>query len=226
MLMSGHQHNGHGVAMKTVLYARVSTSEQTIAHQRTQAEAAGFRIDEVVADDGVSGVSTRLAERPEGRRLFDMLRRGDVLVVRWVDRLGRNYGDVTDTIREFMRRGVVVRTVINGMVFDGATTDPVQMAVRDSLIAFMAATAQAQAEATKDAQRAGIAHAKSRTEASPYRGRAPSFNRTQLVAVLEMIGQGSGVSAIAKTVGLSRQAVYRIQADPAGAEAVVAAWGR
>jgi hypothetical protein len=27
--------------------------------------------DEVIADDGVSGVSTRLAERPEGRRLYD-----------------------------------------------------------------------------------------------------------------------------------------------------------
>ena len=35
-----------------------------------------------------------------------------------------------------------------------------QLAVRDALIAFMAATAQAQAEATKAAQRAGIEHAK------------------------------------------------------------------
>jgi hypothetical protein len=37
-------------------------------------------------------------------------------------------------------------TVIDGFTFDGATTDPVQKAVRDSLIAFMAASAQAQAE--------------------------------------------------------------------------------
>jgi DNA invertase Pin-like site-specific DNA recombinase len=37
------------------------------------------------------------------------------LVVRWVDRLGRNYSDVCDTIREFLRRGVVIRTVINGL---------------------------------------------------------------------------------------------------------------
>jgi putative DNA-invertase from lambdoid prophage Rac len=35
-----------------------------------------------------------------------------------------------------------------------------QKAVRNALIAFMAATAQAQAEATKAAQRAGIDHAK------------------------------------------------------------------
>jgi DNA invertase Pin-like site-specific DNA recombinase len=45
----------------------------------------------VVADNGVSGLSTRLTERPERRRLYDKLRAGDTLVVRWVDRLGRNY---------------------------------------------------------------------------------------------------------------------------------------
>ena len=49
----------------------------------------------VLSDHGISGVSTRLVERPEGRRLFDLLRDGDTLVVRWVDRLGRNYADVT-----------------------------------------------------------------------------------------------------------------------------------
>jgi len=87
-----------------------------------------------------------------------MLRAGDTLVVRWVDRLGRNYADVTDTIREFIRRSVIVRTVINGLTFDGATKDPMQQAVRDSL-SFMAATAQAQAEFIKEAQKAGIAHA-------------------------------------------------------------------
>ena len=36
---------------RTVLYARVSTAEQTIAHQRTQAEAAGFVIDDVIEDE-------------------------------------------------------------------------------------------------------------------------------------------------------------------------------
>jgi len=159
--------------MATVLYARVSTSDQTLEHQRTQAEAAGFKLDRVIADNGVSGVTTRLADRPEGRRLFDIIRAGDTLVVRWVDRLGRNYGDVCDTIREFLRRGVVIRTVINGMTFDGATKNPMEKAVRDALIAFMAATAEAQAEATKQAQRAGIEHA--RANGDGYRGRKPSY---------------------------------------------------
>ena len=210
--------------MRTVLYARVSTSEQTIAHQRSQAEAAGFKIDEIVSDEGVSGVSVRLADRPQGRRLFDILRAGDTLVVRWVDRLGRNYADVTDTIREFMRRGVVVRTIINGLVFDGATTDPMQAAVRDALIGFMAALSQAQAEATKEAQKAGVAHAKAKGDASPYRGRKPSFTREQMNTVRDMLGQGSGVSAVAEATGLKRQTVYRIQADPVAAASALTTW--
>jgi putative DNA-invertase from lambdoid prophage Rac len=209
--------------MSTVLYARVSTTDQTLTHQKTQAEQAGFVIDQVVSDHGVSGVSTTLRERPEGRRLYDMLRRGDTLVVRWVDRLGRNYSDVTDAIREFMSRGVVVKTVINGMTFDGATTDPIQMAVRDALIGFMAATAQAQHEATKASQRAGIDAAKA--EAGTYLGRKPSYDRSKLSVVLDMLSTGSaGTSDISRATGLSRQTVLRIKSDPAKAEATLAAW--
>ncbi|ENT07331.1 MULTISPECIES: recombinase family protein, partial [Brucella] len=187
--------------MKTILYARVSTEDQNAAHQRTQAEAAGFVIDEVVTDQGVSGVSVPMKERPEGKRLFDMLRKGDTLVVRWVDRLGRNYRDVTDTIQHFMRQGVIIRTVINNMTFDGSTQDPMQQAVRDALIAFMSATAQAQAEATKEAQKAGIAAAKADKDRGAYLGRKPSYDRKQLNAVQDMLAMGAGTSEIAKATG-------------------------
>jgi putative DNA-invertase from lambdoid prophage Rac len=211
--------------MATIFYARVSTADQTIEHQLAHAKAAGFGIDEVVSDNGVSGVTSRLVERPEGRRLYDKLRRGDILVVRWLDRLGRNYEDVCDTIREFMRRGVVIRTVINNFTFDGATKDPMQQAVRDALIGFMAATAQAQAEATKAAQRAGIEHAK-RNEDRAYLGRKPSFTRQQFDTVRGMLGQQAvGIAQIAKNAGLSRQTIYRIKDDPAGSEAALTAWG-
>jgi putative DNA-invertase from lambdoid prophage Rac len=211
--------------MANILYARVSTAEQTIDHQVAHAKSAGFAIDEVVADNGVSGLHTGLVERPEGRRLFDKLRAGDVLVVRWVDRLGRNYEDVCDTIREFMRRGVVIRTVINNFTFDGATKDPMQQAVRDALIGFMAATAQAQAEATKAAQRAGIEHAKQNDQRA-YLGRKPSYTRDQLNKVRALLGQQSvGIAQIAMETGLTRQTVYRIKDDPAGAEAALVGWG-
>jgi len=209
-----------------VFYARVSTTEQTTAHQRTQAEQAGFKIDKVVADEGISGMSTRLAERPEGKRLFDMLRAGDTLVVRWVDRLGRNYTDVVDTIRELMRRGVVIKTVINGMTFDGSTADPMQQAVRDALIAFMAATAQAQAEATKSAQRVGIDH-KRRAQPNAYLGRKPSYDRATFTRVLAALNSAEAPSllTIARAEGLSKQAVFRLKHDPQAALAALDAWG-
>jgi putative DNA-invertase from lambdoid prophage Rac len=132
---------------------------------------------------------------------------------------------VCDTIREFMRRGVVIRTVINNFTFDGATKDPMQQAVRDALIGFMAATAQAQAEATKAAQRAGIEHAKQNSDRA-FLGRKPSFNRDQFRTVRAMLGQEAlGIAQIAKDTGLSRQTIYRIKDDPAGSEAALAAWG-
>jgi putative DNA-invertase from lambdoid prophage Rac len=206
--------------MKTVLYCRVSTLDQTLAHQRTQAQAAGFQIDEVIADHGISGGPYSPTRAPRGAAL----RAGDTLVVRWVDRLGRNYADVTDTIREFIRRGVIVRTVINGLTFDGATTDAMQQAVRDSLIAFMAATAQAQAEATKEAQKAGIAHAQQHDDGSKYRGRKPTFTRQQFTLVRELLSQGIAISSIAKTTGLKRQSIYRIHARPEQQLAALQAW--
>lgn len=221
--------------MQTILYARVSTADQTSKHQKSQAEAAGFDIDRVVADEGVSGVSVPFAERPEARRLFDLLRRGDTLVVRWVDRLGRDYDDVTKTIRAFMEAGVVIKTVINKFTFDGATDDPVQKAVRDSLIAFMAATAQAQAEATKAAQRAGIDHRQAADAALAgddssrrYKGRAPSYDRATFDRIVSALDapEGANVAALARECGVSRQAILRIKADPQAADAALSKWGR
>jgi len=208
----------------TILYARVSTSDQTVSHQKTQAEQAGFKLDWVIDDEGVSGVSVPLKDRPGGRRLFDKLREGDVLVVRWVDRLGRNYEDVTANIREFMHMGVTIKTVINNMTFDGATDDPMQKAIRDAMIAFMAANAQAQAEAQKLAAKAGHEHRKAMGD-DAYKGRKPSFTTPQIDQIVAKVGEGVGVNEIARQVGLSKFAVSRIKSDTAGAYAKAARWG-
>jgi putative DNA-invertase from lambdoid prophage Rac len=39
-----------------------------------------------------------------------------------------------------------------------------------------------------------------------------------------MDGRAAGVGEIAKVTGLSRQAIYRIKADPVAAEAALASW--
>jgi DNA invertase Pin-like site-specific DNA recombinase len=99
-----------------------------------------------------------------------------------------------------------------------------QQAVRDSLIAFMAATAQSQAEVIKEVQKAGIAHAQTHDDGSKYRGRKPTFNLEQFRLVQELLRQGIPISAIAQTTGLKRQFVYRIKSEPEQQLASVQAW--
>jgi DNA invertase Pin-like site-specific DNA recombinase len=110
------------------------------------------------------------------------------------------------------------------MTFDGTTTDPMQQAVRDALIAFMAASAQSQAEIIKEAQKAGIAHAQAKDDGTKYRGRKPTFNLEQFRLVQDLLRQGIPISAIAQTTGLKRQAIYRIQSKPEQQLAAVQAW--
>jgi DNA invertase Pin-like site-specific DNA recombinase len=126
-----------------------------------------------------------------------------------MDRLGRSFRDVVASMRHFIQGRIIVRTVINIMTFDGATRDPVQQAVRDAMIAFLAATAQARAEATQIAQQAGIAAAED--DPRKYAGRNPSYDRAEGEAVRGLLLQGQGAGAIAKATGLSRQTIVRIQ---------------
>ena len=98
-----------------------------------------------------------------------------------------------------------------------------QQAVRDALIGFMAALSQAQAESQKEAQRAGIEHAKA-TGAKAYLGRKPSYSRQQLEVVMGMLAREVGTSTIAREADLSRQTVLRIKEDHAAAEQALASW--
>ena len=208
---------------KTVLYLRTSTSEQTIEHQLSQAKQAGFTFDDVIEDEGVSGVSTPLAERPNGKRLFDLLRDGDTLVVRWVDRLGRNYDDIQKNIRLFLDRGVTIRTVINGMTFDAKPPDAMAKAIRDAMLSFMSAMAEAQALAMKEAQSAGIAHAKA-IRPDNYKGRKHSYTAAQVSLIMQKFKEGDGVNKIARAVGLSKFSVSRITRDPDKALESLSRW--
>jgi putative DNA-invertase from lambdoid prophage Rac len=73
----------------------------------------------------------------------------------------------------------------------------------------MSATAQAQAEATKAAQRARIEHTKA-DDGRAYLGRKPSYTREQFNQVREMLRQQAvGIGQIARHTKLTRQTIYR-----------------
>jgi site-specific DNA recombinase len=87
------------LAMRAVLYARVSTQQQkkaeTIVSQLDQieryAESQGFQVVEVVTDDGVTAALPML-ERPGARRVLELVRSGgvDCVVTQNHDRVARD----------------------------------------------------------------------------------------------------------------------------------------
>jgi len=74
-------------------YARVSTDEQNLGLQKNALKAAGCRV--IIEDQGVSGAAR---ERPGMGEAISKLKKGDVLVVWRLDRLGRSLGHLIEII--------------------------------------------------------------------------------------------------------------------------------
>ena len=73
-------------------YARVSSKGQNLDRQLDAFEAFGVPKEAIFADKA----SGKDFERPEYRRLVSTLKDGDVLVVKSIDRLGRNYEEILE----------------------------------------------------------------------------------------------------------------------------------
>ena len=89
----------------------------------------------------------------------------------------------------------------------------------------MAATAQAQAGATREAQQPASRMQRPMGAQTAYKGRKPSYSRKRFESAQAMLGKSASVGEVARSTGLTRQTIYRIKDDPAGAEAALAVWG-
>jgi len=76
--------------MKTYAYIRVSTKEQNIDRQVIALEEYKIAKRNIFCDYQ----SGKDFDRPEYQRLIKKLKRGDLLIVKSIDRLGRNYNDI------------------------------------------------------------------------------------------------------------------------------------
>ena len=108
------------VSTGTVLgYARVSTGHQSLDQQVDALTVAGVDPARVYSDK-LSGTSTR-EQRPGLAALLDYARQGDAIVVVGIDRLGRNAAEVMTTIRDLGQRGIVLRSLREGIDTSNAT---------------------------------------------------------------------------------------------------------
>lgn len=101
---------------QSIAYFRVSTTEQSIESQR---QMLGGPFDQEFSDIGVSG-SVPAADRPGFGELLAYIRKGDVLHVASVDRLGRDALDVQSTVRSLIAKGVAIEVLGLGRIGSGA----------------------------------------------------------------------------------------------------------
>lgn len=92
--------------MKLVGYARVSTVEQNLGLQIAALEAAGC--SEICTDHGLSGADF---QRPGLLKALKRLKRGDMLIVWRLDRLGRSLVDLIQTVDGVSKRGCDFRSL-------------------------------------------------------------------------------------------------------------------
>lgn len=176
-------------------YARVSSEDQDCSIQVAQLKAAGCT---VVRSEKRSGTTTQ--GRTELENLLDFMEAGDTLMVTKIDRLARSIRDLSDLVHHLEVKGVALE----------ATDQPVETrtAAGRAFLGMLGVFAEFETALRKERQTAGIEKAKAEGR---YRGRKPSIQRDQIVALQ---AEGLGPTEIAKRLQIGRASVYRLVKEP------------
>ncbi|MBA2214857.1 recombinase family protein [Sellimonas intestinalis] len=141
-------------------YVRVSTKEQCedrqlLALKEFPVEKKNIFLDKLSGKD---------FNRPQYRRLMKKLKPGDVLVVKAIDRLGRNYDEILEQWRAITREKRVDIVVLDMPLLDTRQTgrDLTGTFVADLVLQILSYVAQTERENTRQRQREGINAAKLR----------------------------------------------------------------
>ncbi|MDV3215242.1 recombinase family protein [Mycobacterium avium] len=181
-------------------YARVSTGHQSLDAQTDALTAAGVDPARVYADK-LTGTSAR-EQRPGLAGLLDYARPGDTIVVVGIDRLGRNAAEVMLTIRDLGERGIVLRSLREGIDTSNATGRMVA--------GVLASLAELELELGRERRAASRAARKARD--MPI-GRPKKLDADKAALARRMRDSGEPVPTIAATLGISRATLYRYLAE-------------
>lgn len=178
-------------------YARVSTTHQSLDQQMDALTAVGVDAARVYTDK-LSGTSTR-QERPGLAALLDYARQGDAIVVVGIDRLGRNAAEVMTTIRDLGERGIVLRSLREGIDTSNASGRMVA-GVLASLAELELELGRERRTAAQDARRAR----------GQSIGRPKALTGEKVALARRMHDSGESATTIAAILGVSRATVYRV----------------
>lgn len=190
-------------------YVRVSTVEQNEQRQIKKMLELGISAKNIFVDKA----SGKNLDRNAYKSLMQVITVGDEIVLDSLDRLGRDYDDVT---REWKRltvdEGVDIR-VLDLEFFDSAKfreMGSVGKCVQDMLLSLLAYVAQTEREKNRQRQAEGIALAKA---AGKYKGSTKKQFPSELIARAEEALRSKGKSAAARVLGCSNNTIYAMLAD-------------
>lgn len=160
-------------------YARVSTKEQNEQRQIIALMAFGVS-GKCIYVDKQSG---RDFERPQYQRLVRKLKDGDTLVVKSIDRLGRNYDEILEQWCIITKEKAAAIVVLDMPLLDTRNNrDLTGMLIADIALQLLSYVAQTEREFIRQRQAEGIAAAKLR---GVQFGRKPKEKPPEYPTVLE-----------------------------------------
>jgi DNA invertase Pin-like site-specific DNA recombinase len=182
--------------MRLFGYARVSTSQQSLDIQIKSLEEAGVNSHRIFTDKA-SGSNT---ER-EGLELLRLkVEKGDLILVKKLDRLGRDTADMVQLIKEFDAMGVSIRFLDDGISTEGT--------MGKMVVTILAAVAQA--ERCRILERTNEGRIEARSKNIKF-GRKRTIDRDK---IRSLHSSGLGATLIAKQAGIGRSTVYKLIHDP------------
>ena len=160
-------------------YARVSTKEQNEQRQIIALTQFGLSEKSIYVDKQ----SGRDFERPQYRRLVRKLKDGDTLVVKSIDRLGRNYEEILEQWRIITKEKAAAIVVLDMPLLDTRKSrDLTGTLIADIVLQLLSYVAQTEREFIRQRQAEGIAAAKLR---GVQFGRKPKEKPPEYPTVLE-----------------------------------------
>ena len=140
-------------------YARVSTKEQNEQRQIIALEEFGLNLRQIFIDKQ----SGKNFERANYQRLTRRLKEGDTLVVKSIDRLGRNYSEILEQWRIITKEKRAAIVVLDMPLLDTRKNrDLTGTLIADIVLQLLSYVAQTEREFIRQRQAEGIAAAKSR----------------------------------------------------------------
>ncbi len=192
---------------RTYYYARVSSKDQHLARQLAAFEAMGATERDIITDkesgkdlnrSGYNALKTAL------------LRRGDTLVVKSLDRLSRNKEDIKNELQYFKDNGIRLKIldIPTTLIDYPAGQEWVLDMVNNILIEVLSSIAMQERETIRRRQAEGIAAARAKGKHMGRPRATPPDNWTEIVALWRG-GEITAAEAMRRT-GISSSTFYRL----------------